>query len=141
MTRARMPRHECPAMSDVEALRSHAERIRTSGVLGRSPLMQRLFDFLLECSAQNRAPKEIEVAVDAFGKGAEFDVSQDAMVRVYIHKLRRKLEEFYAGPGAGEPVRLSVPKGEYRFVIESAAAPESAGESTEEPAAAPPPRR
>jgi hypothetical protein len=126
-------------MNDVEALRSHAERIRASGVLGRSPLMQRLFDFLLECSAQNRAPKEIEVAVDAFGKGAEFDVSQDAMVRVYIHKLRRKLEEFYAGPGAGESVRLSIPKGEYRFVIEAAAAPEIAEEMIEEPA--PPPAR
>lgn len=107
-------------MTDPEALRSHAERIKASGVLGRSPLMQRLFDFLLECSIAGKAPKEIEVAVDAFGKGAEFDVSQDAMVRVYIHKLRRKLEEFYAGPGSAETVRLSVPKGEYRFAVEAA---------------------
>src|SRR6185436_16665710 len=114
-------------MTEPEALRAHAERIKASGVLGRSPLMQRLFDFLLECSVAGKAPKEIEVAVDAFGKGAEFDVSQDAMVRVYIHKLRRKLEEFYVGPGSAEPVRLSIPKGEYRFVIEptpeAAAAP------------------
>ena len=108
-------------MTDAEALRAHAERIRASGVLGRSPLMQRLFDFLLECSILGKAPKEIEVAVDAFGKGAEFDVSQDAMVRVYIHKLRRKLEEFYQGAGSAEPVRLSIPKGEYRFVAEDAA--------------------
>jgi hypothetical protein len=112
-------------MTDPEALRAHAERIRTSGVLGRSPLMQRLFEFLLECSIAGKAPKEIEVAVDAFGKGAEFDVSQDAMVRVYIHKLRRKLEEFYAGPGSAESVRLSIPKGEYRFVVEAAAVPEA----------------
>src|SRR5690349_496418 len=111
---------------DPEQLRAHAERIRASGVLGRSSLMQRLFDFLLTCSLANRAPKEIEVAIDAFGKGAEFDVSQDAMVRVYVHKLRRKLEEFYAGPGANEPTHLSIPKGEYRFVVEPAqvAAPE-----------------
>src|SRR5215470_14909706 len=111
-------------MSDSEALRAHAERIKASGVLGRSPLMQRLFDFLLECSIAGKAPKDIEVAVDSFGKGAEFDVSQDAMVRVYIHKLRRKHEEFYAGPGAGEGVRLSIPKGEYRIVVETAAVAE-----------------
>ena len=117
--------------ADVAALRAHAERLKASGVLGRSPLMQRLFDFLLECSIAGKAPKEIEVAVDAFGKGAEFDVSQDAMVRVYIHKLRRKLEEFYAGPGAAEPVRLSIPKGEYRFVSENAAVVEPAGEDAE----------
>jgi hypothetical protein len=105
-------------MSDADLLRAHADRIRASGVLGRSPLMQRLFDFLLECSLANRAPKEIEVAMDAFGKGTDFDVSQDAMVRVYVHKLRRKLEEFYAGAGADTPAHLSIPKGEYRFVID-----------------------
>jgi len=131
-------------MSDIEPLRAHADRIRNSGVLGRSPLMQRLFDFLLECSIAGKAPKEIEVAVDAFGKGAEFDVSQDAMVRVYIHKLRRKLEEFYVGPGAAEPVRLSIPKGEYRFAIEAAAVPpppepEPAPLPAIEPAPLPPP--
>jgi hypothetical protein len=105
-------------MGDPDLLRAHAERIRASGILGRSTLMQRLFDFLLACSLADKAPKEIEVAMDAFGKGAEFDVSQDAMVRVYVHKLRRKLEEFYAGPGASEPTHLSIPKGEYRFVVE-----------------------
>jgi hypothetical protein len=104
---------------DSEQLRAHAERIRASGVLGRSTLMQRLFDFLLECSLADKAPKEIEVAMDAFGKGADFDVSQDAMVRVYVHKLRRKLEEFYAGQGAGESHHLSIPKGEYRFAVEA----------------------
>ncbi|HVY80593.1 MAG TPA: hypothetical protein VG994_06390 [Steroidobacteraceae bacterium] len=123
-------------MGDPEQLRAHAERIRASGVLGRSSLMQRLFDFLLECSLADRAPKEIEVAMDAFGKGADFDVSQDAMVRVYVHKLRRKLEEFYAGAGAGEPTHLTIPKGEYRFVVESV--PSAAAEPGASPAAGAP---
>jgi hypothetical protein len=123
---------------DPDLLRAHANRIRESGVLGRSPLMQRLFDFLLDRTLAGRAPKEIEVAVDAFGKGADFDVSQDAMVRVYIHKLRRKLEEFYEGAGAGEPVRLSIPKGEYRFVVDAADAPPAQG-SAADPLPAPPP--
>ena len=109
-------------MLDTHRLHAQAERIRSSGVLGRSHLTHRLFDFLIECSLSDRAPKEIEVAVDVFGKDARFDVSQDAMVRVYIHKLRRKLEEFYAGPGRNEPDRLVIPKGAYRFVIETAAA-------------------
>ncbi len=109
-------------MLDINQLHAHAEQIRASGVLGRSHLIRRLFDFLVDCSLTDRAPKEIEVAVDVFGKDAEFDVSQDAMVRVYIHKLRRKLEEFYAGPGRGEPQRMVIPKGAYRFVIEPAEA-------------------
>ncbi len=108
-------------MLDIHQLHAHAERIRASGVLGRSRLIRRLFDFLVDCSLTDRAPKEIEVAIDVFGKDARFDVSQDAMVRVYIHKLRRKLEEFYAGAGRGEPQRMVIPKGAYRFVIEPAA--------------------
>ncbi len=114
-------------MLDINQLHAHAERIRASGVLGRSHLIRRLFDFLVDCSLTDRAPKEIEVAIDVFGKDAEFDVSQDAMVRVYIHKLRRKLEEFYAGPGRGEPERMVIPKGAYRFVIEPAEAAQSEG--------------
>jgi hypothetical protein len=107
-------------MLDTHQLHAHAERIRASGVLGRSRLIRRLFDFLVDCSLTDRAPKEIEVAIDVFGKDAAFDVSQDAMVRVYIHKLRRKLEEFYDGAGRGEAERLVIPKGAYRFVIEPA---------------------
>lgn len=115
-------------MLDTNQLHAHAERIRASGVLGRSPLTHRLFDFLVDCSLTGRAPKEIEVAIDVFGKGAEFDVSQDAIVRVYIHKLRRKLQEFYAGPGRAETEHMVIPKGAYRFVIEPAT--EAAAEET-----------
>jgi hypothetical protein len=120
-------------MPDADLLRTHAERIRASGVLGRSSLMQRLFDFLLECSIADKAPKEIEVAMDAFGKGADFDVSQDAMVRVYVHKLRRKLEEFYSRAGADEGAHLSIPKGEYRFVVESVPVPVEAAPAAQAP--------
>ena len=121
-------------MLDIQQLQAHAERIRASGVLGRSRLIRRLFDFLVECSLTDRAPKEIEVAIDVFGKDARFDVSQDAMVRVYVHKLRRKLEEFYAGPGRTEPERLVISKGAYRFAIEPVA------ELATERPADPPPR-
>jgi hypothetical protein len=121
---------------DPDLLRAHADRIRASGILGRSSLMQRLFDFLLECSLNDKAPKEIEVAMDAFGKGADFDVSQDAMVRVYVHKLRRKLEDFYTGTGADEPARLSIPKGEYRFIVEQVQPPAQAADQALTAAAA-----
>jgi len=115
-------------MLQIDQLHAQAERIRASGVLGRSHLIRKLFDFLVDCSLTGRAPKEIEVAIDVFGKDAAFDVSQDAMVRVYVHKLRRKLEEFYSGPGRDELERLAIPKGAYRFALERAgdlSAPES----------------
>ncbi len=112
-------------MIDSEQLNTHAERIRLSGVLGRSGLLQKLFDFFVACSLAGKIPKEIEVALDVFGKQASFDVAQDAMVRVYVHKLRRKLDDYYNGPGKHESGRLVIPKGEYRFLFEESVTPDT----------------
>jgi hypothetical protein len=103
-------------MHDQTSLQEQAEKIRISGVLGQSRLI-RLFNFLVECSAAATIPKEAVIAADVFDKTTAFDVSQDSIVRVYIHNLRRKLDQFYAGPGKDEPVRLVLPKGEYRLMV------------------------
>jgi hypothetical protein len=103
-------------MHDQTSLQEQAEKIRVSGVLGQSRLI-RLFNFLVECSAAATIPKEAVIAADVFDKTTAFDVSQDSIVRVYIHNLRRKLDQFYAGPGKDEPVRLVLPKGEYRLMV------------------------
>lgn len=105
-------------MSDTAQIDGHAERIRSSEVLGRSDQLRRLFDYLVECSRSGKVPKESVIAVEVFGRGTDFDVSQDAAVRVYIHKLRRKFEEFYAEHPEIGPERLAIPKGEYRLVLE-----------------------
>ena len=95
-----------------------AKGLRERRALGRSDGLNRLFDYLAECGQAGLRPKEFEVAAAVFGRTSAFDGSQDASVRVAVHRLRRKLDEFYAGPGRGEPVRLSIPKGEYRMVAE-----------------------
>ena len=105
-------------MSDTAQIDDHAGRIRASEVLGRSDQLRRLFDYLVECSRTGKVPKESVIAVEVFGRGTDFDVSQDAAVRVYIHKLRRKFEEFYAEHPEIGPERLTIPKGEYRLVLE-----------------------
>jgi hypothetical protein len=104
-------------MSDPVSLQALALRIRATGALGRSHLIGKLFDFLVDCAMAGRAPKETEVAVEVFGKDTGFNVAQDAMVRVYVHKLRRKLEDFYAGQGRDDPFQLDIPKGAYLIVV------------------------
>jgi len=94
-----------------------AAELRASGRIGRSELFDRLFVFLLEQSLAGRSPKEIEVAQEVFGRDARFDVAQDASVRVTIHRLRKKLDEAYAGT-AGD--RLVIPRGEYRIALQPA---------------------
>lgn len=114
-------------------LAAEAERVRTG--LGRSDLLIRLFDFLLECSLAGHAPKEIEIGQQVFGRGTEFDVVQDASVRVYAHRLRKKLDEYYADTPPGID-RLTLPRGEYRLRLADAA---TAADLAEEPAPTPVP--
>jgi hypothetical protein len=95
-----------------------AARLRARQALGRSEGLNRLFDYLVQSARSGVRPKEVEVAAAVFGRGSSFDGSQDASVRVAVHRLRRKLGDFYAGPGRDEPLRLAVPRGEYRMVAE-----------------------
>lgn len=109
-------------MAEREQLAAAAEQFRASGLLGKPGSLSRLFDFLLARTLDGNAPKEIEIALEVFGKSPSFDVSQDAVVRVYVHKLRRRLEEFYSRPNAPTASRLTIPKGEYRILLERSSA-------------------
>ncbi len=106
-------------MSPSDELQHHAEQFRASGLLGKPGTLSRLFDFLLARSLAGGAPKETEIALQVFGKSPGFDVSQDAVVRVYVHKLRRRLEEFSARAPGG--AKIVIPKGEYRLLLEQPA--------------------
>lgn len=103
-------------MSPSDELTHHARQFRASGLLGKPGTLSRLLDFLLARSLEGDAPKETEIALQVFGKSPSFDVSQDAVVRVYVHKLRRRLEEFNARTPGG--AKIVIPKGEYRLLLE-----------------------
>jgi hypothetical protein len=102
-----------------ETIARLAAGLRARQALGRSDGLNRLFDYLVESAASGTRPKEFEVAAAVFGRDSSFDGSQDASVRVAVHRLRRKLEAFYAEEGREEPLRLAIPKGEYRMVAEA----------------------
>jgi len=102
---------------ETQSLREQAHKIASSGALGRSRSYTRLLEFLVDCAAAGRAPKELEIAMEVFGKGADFDPSQDSMVRVYAHNLRQKLEHYYATDGRAEPQQVALARGEYRVSL------------------------
>ncbi len=61
-------------------------------------------------------PKEIDIALDVFGKDKSFDVHEDSIVRVYVHSLRGKLDEYYRHVGQNDELKIDIPKGGYRVV-------------------------
>jgi hypothetical protein len=103
----------------MKTIAGEAGRLRQSGAFGRSSQLTELFDFLLTCSETGRSPKEAEIAHQVYAKGASFDPGQDALVRVHIHRLRTKLDQYYAANPPATGQRLAIPKGEYRLVLEN----------------------
>lgn len=112
-------------------LDTQVERVRESRVLDRSQSLTRLFDYLAAAAREDRSLRETDVAQDVFGRLG--DLSGDASVRVCIHRLRRKLHDYYAGEGASQPHRLTVPLGEYRLVVENTPEPAEASADPELP--------
>jgi hypothetical protein len=104
------------SLAENAALKEAAVQIQASGALGESRV-RRLFDHLLETSVAGQSPKEIAIAMDVFGKSADFDVGNDALVRVYIHKLRKVLDEFYSSPERTGTAVIHIPRGEYRLKL------------------------
>ncbi|MBL4582760.1 MAG: hypothetical protein JKY29_13185 [Gammaproteobacteria bacterium] len=101
---------EAFSVAELLALR---DRIASSGVLGRSKHYLAMLGYLVECSLENKTPKEIELAIEVLGKPADFDVSTDSSVRVYVHQLRKKLAAYYEEHELDSLYQLAIPKGKY----------------------------
>lgn len=104
------------AMSD-DALRALHQRIADSGVLGRSLYYQKLLAYLVDCAISGATPRELDLAIDALGKGEDFDVASDSTVRVYVHQLRKKLDAYYEQFEPDARQRLCIPRGQYRLAL------------------------
>jgi TolB-like protein/Tfp pilus assembly protein PilF len=72
--------------------------------------------------------KGYTIAIEVFGRSADFDAQSDPLVRVEALRLRQRLTEYYVEEGAGDAVRLDLPRGGYAIKAVYA--------SQEEPAAA-----
>lgn len=68
---------------------------------------------------QTVALKGYTIATEALGRGADFNPTTDPIVRVEAARLRKRLQEYYAGTGRDDPIRIDIPKGSYapQFVL------------------------
>jgi hypothetical protein len=138
MTDPTSPSTPSPAADGPEGARAEAARIRQSGVLGAQGRLLELFDYLAARMDDERSPKEAEIAHAVFGKSGAEASRDDAAVRVYIHRLRKRLEDYYLRSPALPDQRLIIPKGEYRLVAASSAVSTAEPASPAEEAVAPP---
>lgn len=98
-----------------EAIRAHLDRILKSESFHRAESLRNLLQYLVTETEAGRSDqiKESVIALDVFGRRADFDGRIDNIVRVQAHRLRKLLVGYYAREGAPDRIRFSIPKGSY----------------------------
>jgi hypothetical protein len=106
-----------------EQERAELAALLDSGIFQRAPNLSQLLTYICDKYFEGHAAdiKEYNVGVEALGRPAGFDQKRDSIVRVEAHRLRKRLNEYYSGPGAQHQLRIEVPPGQYapRFRIQN----------------------
>jgi len=118
-----------------DEVRAELERVLASGSFAGTSRLSRFLRFVVERSLAGEAErlKEYVIGVEVFDRGAQYDPRIDSIVRVEAGRLRAKLDEYYRGAGASDPVAIRLEKGSYAPELVRRAA--SASPSAEAPAA------
>ena len=119
-----------------QAFAGEVARLQASGALGDAGRLRELFDYLAARGPASMPATQAEIA-DAVFRQPDTE-GDDATARVYVHRLRKRLEDFYAAEGEGQTGRrLILPAGTYALrLAEQAAIATGVG-----PVAPPPVRR
>lgn len=99
----------------LEQAKTELENILSSAAFLRSQRMSGLLQYLCGkyFSGESEQVKEYNIAVEVFGRPDTFDPVDDAIARVEVHRLRKKLREYYEREGASHEIRLVIPTGSY----------------------------
>ena len=107
------------SIDDGDPFAAEAARVRASGTLGGSGRLVELFDYLAARGGHAEPASQAEIAQAVFGQtDADGD---DATARVYIHRLRKRLEDFYAAAGDTAGPKIVLPAGTYALRLSAEA--------------------
>jgi serine/threonine-protein kinase len=101
--------------TNTEHVRAALQRILASPGFSRSERLCSFLKFVIERKLEGKLTdlKESVIGIEVFGREPGYDTHLDPVVRMEASKLRTRLSEYYAGPGAADAVRIEIPKGGY----------------------------
>jgi TolB-like protein/Tfp pilus assembly protein PilF len=97
-------------------IRDELTRVLSSAEFVRNERQSHFLRFLVERHLEGRDAelKETVVAVEVFGRQADYDPKVDAIVRTEAIRLRARLHKYYTAAGRDSQVVIELPKGGYR---------------------------
>lgn len=110
-------------------------RICASDLFVQSARLQRFLRYIAERTSAGDGDrlKEFVIGTEVFDRGDQYDPRLDSVVRVEAGRLRSKLEAYYAGPGATDPLVIRLPRGGYVPTFEWPSPPSSAAATSGAP--------
>lgn len=98
-----------------EETQAALERLTAWSGLAGSKRLKGVLAYLCEEVLEDRgdAIRAKTIALDHYGYSVEELADRESVVRVDIGRLRRRLEEYYQGPGIDDPLRISLSKESY----------------------------
>ncbi|SUA99861.1 Uncharacterised protein [Pannonibacter phragmitetus] len=124
-----------------DLVRLALHKITGSPEFSASLQLRQFLTFVVEASiADPPVPlKGYTIATQALGRDDSFNPATDPIVRVEAARLRKRLEDYYAGTGHGDPVRIIIPRGSYQPGFHLMPAPEASGAPQAGPETSPEP--
>jgi hypothetical protein len=103
--------------------RAEVDSVLKSALFVRSPRLAHLLEYLCTkyFAGESDQIKEYHIAVEVLDRPESFDPTADAIARVEVHRLRKKLREYYETEGTDHPLRIVIPTGHYAPIFMSAA--------------------
>lgn len=92
-----------------------ALRVADSPKLRNCPKLRAFLLYVCENTllGQTENVREQLIGSQVFGRPADYNISEDNIVRVEARELRKRLETYFAGEGCLEPTVIDIPKGGY----------------------------
>lgn len=107
-----MSRGKIPSRAE---LKKQLVRIQDSATFADSERLMALLRFVVEevLAGRSSTLKESVIGNAVYDRNPPYDPRIDSTVRVEARRLRQKLNDYYSGEGAADPVRIELPTGGY----------------------------
>jgi len=137
-TRSQSPDRLAAVGSPAER-RELVRRIVNSPTFSRSERLGKLLTYVCDLALSGREAEinEQKIGQAVFGRSRDYDSAVDGIVRSQASRLRQRLDLYYQQEGAGEPMRVVIPRGGYVPVFETKAGSARPNTNTTESTAIP----
>lgn len=104
------------------AVRDELTRVLTSAAFGGSSRKCAFLSYVVTQALAGYGARTTayDIAIHVFGRDERFDPQADPLVRIAARRVRDALDQYYLSNGRNDPVRISIPKGHYVPVFQSA---------------------